>query len=765
MTPLFRRLGLFIENRRLWILVACAVLILGAFAGATRLTMASGFETFISPGSQTYKDYERFNQNFSSDVVVTIVTGDSLPQLLKAGNLQATKDIEQRMSGNPAILSTVSPASLIEQYRSQNPGTSVEDAVVNPETGEIRPELKRAFPDQEHAVVSIALKGNLPSDEVKDAVKSVESAVEAAGFNGVTTTITGMPVMFTELEDLMSLSLATMFIVAVALMLLILAVIFKVRGFFAWRWLPLGVVIIGIIYAFGLMGVLSVPITMVSMAVFPVLIGLGVDYAIQFHNRYDEEARRGETTADAIIDSVTHIGPAIGIAIIAACLGFVALFFSPVPMVRDFGLMLIIGVVACYAAAMFVLLSILYWHDRRKAQKANAVKANNQAGIEKVGFVEKGLRRLAPWVIKNPAIILSIAVLVTVGGFIADSNIKTETEESKFLSQDLQVMRDLDLLESLAGGVSSTNVLIEADDVAEPSVLIWMADLEQRINQSHGGAIIGTSGIADLVQQSSADGTIPQDPEQVKQILAESSEQVKMNLINSDYTAANLIVNLREIDIGEGARDLNKQLANEIADPPDGVSATLTGSTVIGVKLFDALTTGRMKMTYIGIAFIFAGVLLLFRLRLFRALAAILPIILILGWSSGVMFLAGIKYTPLTATLGALILGIGTEFTILLMMRYYEERGKGEDPSEAMITAVTKIGRAIIASGLTVIGGFAALLTANDFLILRDFGIVTMINVFFALVSTLVVLPALIVSFDRWREHKRTRSAVYIEKT
>ena len=66
---------------------------------------------------------------------------------------------------------------------------------------------------------------------------------------------------------------------------------------------------------------------------------------------------RGETIADAIVDSVTHIGPAIGIAIIAACLGFAALFFSPVPMIKDFGYMLIIGVIACY------LVSIVYTID------------------------------------------------------------------------------------------------------------------------------------------------------------------------------------------------------------------------------------------------------------------------------------------------------------------------------------------------------------------------------------------------------------------
>ena len=125
---------------------------------------------------------------------------------------------------------------------------------------------------------------------------------------------------------------------------------------------------------------------------------------------------------------------------------------------------------------------------------------------------------------------------------------------------------------------------------------------------------------------------------------------------------------------------------------------------------------------------------------------------MIVGWSGGMMYLLGLKYTPLTATLGALIIGIGSEYTILLMMRYYEERGKGEMPYEAMRTAMVRIGRAILASGITTVAGFSALLSAGQFPILRDFGIVTVVAVAFALVSTLVVLPPLVVWVDSRRK-------------
>jgi uncharacterized protein len=500
---------------------------------------------------------------------------------------------------------------------------------------------------------------------------------------------------------------------------------------------------------------------LVSMAVFPIVIGLGVDYAIQFHNRYDEEGMRGKTIADAIVDSVTHIGPAIGIAIIAACLGFAALFFSPVPMIKDFGYMLIIGVIACYLVSMFILLTLLYWRDRRHAADAAAARVNKKPGKEHAGKVEMGLQKLAPWVIRHPVIILPIALVLTIGGLVADSHISTITEWSEYLSPDLPVIQDFHNLGAVAGGTTSVNLLIEAKDVTEPSIMSWTVQLERSLGAEQSATISSVNSAADLVLQATG-GRIPSDSPQIKQIMENIPEPIKKNLVNDDYTAANIIVNSKEAGISY-AKDLKTILPGYVANPPAGVKVTITGNSLIGVALFDALNGGRVKMTLIGLAFVFLGLFLLFKFRILKALLAIIPIGLIIGWSSGFMYISGIQYTPLTATLGTLIMGIGVEFTILLMMRYYEERDKGENPMEAMTTAMAKIGRAIIASGLTVIGGFGSLLIAKDFLILRDFGIVTMINVFFALVSTLFVLPSLIVWVDSWREKRRPAAKVIKE--
>ena len=173
------------------------------------------------------------------------------------------------------------------------------------------------------------------------------------------------------------------------------------------------------------------------------------------------------------------------------------------------------------------------------------------------------------------------------------------------------------------------------------------------------------------------------------------------------------------------------------------------------MALFNGLSSGRTEITLIGIGTVFFGLFLVFRFSLTKAILSWLPLILVIGWVAGVMYLTGIKYNPLTVCLGAMIMGMGVEYTILYMMRYYEERGKGEVPATAMTTAITKVGRAITASGVTTIGGFGALLAAGGFVVVRDFGIVTMLAVFLGLVSALVVHPPMVVLVDSWLARRR----------
>ena len=89
------------------------------------------------------------------------------------------------------------------------------------------------------------------------------------------------------------------------------------------------------------------------------MIGLGIDYGIQFHARLDEEARKGSLDT-AVMVMVTRTGPAVMYAMLATCMGFAAMFISTVPMIRSFGLVAMIGVMSCFVISLIGIPTIAH---------------------------------------------------------------------------------------------------------------------------------------------------------------------------------------------------------------------------------------------------------------------------------------------------------------------------------------------------------------------------------------------------------------------
>jgi len=173
--------------------------------------------------------------------------------------------------------------------------------------------------------------------------------------------------------------------------------------------------------------------------------------------------------------------------------------------------------------------------------------------------------------------------------------------------------------------------------------------------------------------------------------------------------------------------------------------------------LINGLTTGRRNMTLLGLVLIFFILLLVYR-DLLKAILPILPMVMVIGWMGGLMYLTGMKYNPMTATLGALVLGVGSEYAILTMERFYEEKERTDDTTKALFKAVGSIGPAIVASGLTTVFGFSALI-ASPFPMTSGFGTITVLSVIFALLATFIIFPVLLVRFEYWRKNKADMKA------
>lgn len=763
---IFEKIGEFVEKSPKKILATAIILMLLSFIGAGLIEQRSGTDTFVKKNSETYQNYDHlYKQNFGSEVIVVLVESDDVreSEVLEAINsfdriIEQDKDVENVVS----MASLIKSASYSATGRSEIPDDNTILTLIDQLPSAY---VEQFMPDTTHTLIMIQMPGSINEDNKKRVLAQVEKTVDIIDFPAGTTAVaTGEPAYIIAMSEEMTSSLGSMLFLAFVLMIIGLKIVFRhVR----WSLLPIPVILVGLIYTFGAMGLLSIPMTMASMAVFPILIGLGADYAIQFQSRIEEELAKGESAEEAIIDTIKHTGPAVAIAVTATSLGFIALLISPVPMIQDFGKMSLVGVILCYLVSMFVLVALLYRLDRRSLEKEseknlkkelNGNKTTVEPATEHNSPLGTFLARVSLLTTKHYMIVIALASIFAIAGLYADEHVGVQTDTKDFVPQDMQALQDLNKLNRVMGGSDQLSIIIRADDIMDPDLLQWMVDFSELEEERHNH-ITGSGSIGSLIY--SGYGSIPSDKDTVISITDSMSSVITDQYIeggNLGVLNLKLESNLQTQQVSNIIEAVENDL--QWYAPPPGVTVTVTGNKVTETSIIGALTSGRTAMGYLGMAIIFIGMLLIYR-DWMKSLATILPIVMVTGWLGGVMYLSGMEYNPLTATLGALAIGIGAEFTILMLERYFEERNKGLEPLDAMETAALRIGPAILASGFTVIFGFSALV-ASSFPMLRGFGIVTVIAVAFSLFSTIVVLPPIMVNLDRWRSGRQA-SKKYIE--
>ncbi len=732
------------------------LLIILSLQEAQFIEMRSGTDTFVEKTSKLYQDFDHlYLKLFSTQSIVVMIEGKDItdPELLKA------LDRAQRSAASiPGVIEVTSPTTVIKQANYEMTGKSEipeDEAAIKSIVDSYMPSA--LMPDETHAFMSVVIEGSATDQMQEEILRETEASVAFAEFPpdyGII--VTGDPAFNIALNYEMNSSMGPLLGISVILMVVVLYMVFRhVR----WRLLPLPVVLLGIIFTFGAMGSLQIPMTMVSMAAFPVLIGLGIDYAIQFHNRIEEELGKGEDAAEAVVQTIKHIGPAVLIALIITALGFISLFTSVVPMIQDFGKLLLIGIVMCFLSALFMGVTVIYSLHRadvsKRLKNGNFHKKNEHPGNNvQPDMLDSMLGRITAFTLKYPWIILLVAGLSCLGGMYVDSMVPLQTDVQTFVPQDMPALLDLKHLGSILGGNEEINLVIKTDNNADPDLLYWIDDFAEHEveGRSH---IYGSGSIVSIVKEMNG-GEIPDSEEEVRHLYARMSDTQKERYIHG----GNIMV--LDLNIGNAMGELGLEGISELADtveedlkwfpPPPGTTVTITGGSVVFFEVIDALTSGRMLMTMLGIVFVFIGLLVIYRDHL-KALTPVITMLIVVGWSGGIMYYTGLEYTPMTATLGALILGVGSEYAILMMERYFEEKDKGASPEEAMHVASIKMGKAIVSSGLTTVFGFAALI-ASPFSMTSNFGFITVIDVTLALFATFVVFPPVLVLLDKHREQR-----------
>ncbi len=653
--------------------------------------------------------------------------------------------------------------------------------------------LAYLFPNDHSTQIVLRLRPDLSDSERSEALRLIREAVydttprkactyrgqpEACfGLHGAGTyTITGAPILVEGITGALKEALLILFAVAIVVMGIVLLLVFHSR----WRLLPLAIALAAAALTFGLLDLTGGSLTIASIATLPILIGLVVDYAIQLQARFDEASADGAAPLEAARSAAGRAGPTIATACLATGAGFLALQLSPIPMVRGFGILLIVGIALGLGLALTVGFAALSLRGG----------AGRWSAPPLAGFFATAFPALAEWVgrkrerrahsghplfqseriialaLGRPKRVLAVGAVLALIGWGVGTQIDTVSDVQSLGPQGLREIKDLEKVQDATGVAGQLQVAVEAPDLADPATIEWMAGFKQRVLEENGfsGArpsclkaeicpgpalsdFLVSSKRKEQLKRSEIRATLrelpPYDLEQLAPVNAKIGLPGHLALLSFGIRSQSL----------QGQQAVISRVRGAVGEPgspggpPAGVRVRFAGLPVITAAAASDLSSSRYWLTLAGLAAVALALLAAYR-SFIRALVPLVPVVLATGWSSLVLWLTQIPLNPMSAALGALTIAIATEFSVILAARFREERGGGLAVAAAIRAAYARTGPAVFASAVTVIAGFAVLI-ASDVSMLRDFGFVTVIDLGVALLGVMVALPAALSWLER----------------
>jgi predicted RND superfamily exporter protein len=654
------------------------------------------------------------------------------------------------------------------------------------------------FPGRDAALIAVRMRAGLSEAQRRHTIALVRAAVAMPQWhlgNGETYLVTGVPVIVSDLVGSIGHAIELLMIAVVLVMAAALGLIFTGRP----RLLPLVLALLATALTFGALALAGASLTMASIAVLPVLVGLAVDYAIQFQSRVGEEQDDERADAPARVAAVLAAAGSGGATILtagaASAAAMLALLLSPVPMVQGFGVLLVIGVALALALTLTAGAAALSLGrpPRARPPRGPAALAGAGEGLAAAWRGAGEMLRSNPLTsfvtgtalgvaVRRPERVLAAGLALAALGWGLDTQTSVQTDITKLVPQSMSSLRGLDALERTTGVAGEIDLLVRSRDVAAPATIEWMSAFESRVlarfgySQARGctrSRLCPAFSLPDLFQLGEAAGTgvasgggssgrggsgAPRKltAAEVDGVLSAIPSYFSQDVVTADRRTATLAFGIRAMSLQEQQR-LIEAMRSQLR-PPAGVSASLVGLPVLAAQSGTEVASPwrRLVTLLVGLALVAAVLLTAFRGDRRRALTPLVPIVLATGWSALVLFAVRVPLNPMSVTLGALVIAISTEFSVLLSERFRQElAGAAErDTVAALRRSYARTGAAVGASGVTAIAGFGVLALSN-IAMLRDFGVVTLIDLTVSLLGVLIALPAVLAISERAERSQR----------
>ncbi|MFT4885687.1 MAG: putative RND superfamily exporter protein [Natronomonas sp.] len=792
------------------------LLVTAGFAfGLGSVETAAGTQQFAEnvPAEQAFQEVNRqFTPSFTADTGSTqlIQSGENV---LGRSELLPMLRVQEELADRPAmrVSSTSSAASIVAQQLDPSATTPEEQqrAIEGATDTEIREAVRRA--DEQNPRFSGLLSNDFnrgsasASATIGVVTHELPAGLEASSGQGGASPLTPIQERaqyitesaggdirvfgsgITAAEFTMVITDTLRIVVPAALLLITFFLMVAYRDLAD---LLLGIValLMALVWTFGFMGLAGIPFSQVLIAVPPMLLAVGIDFGIHAVNRYREERDEGYDITEGMRQANDQVLVAFFIVTGTTVIGFAANLTSDLVPIREFGIVAAIGIVFTFLIFGIFLPAAKVKLDHARVRYpiptfSTAPMGSGESRLSDVHSVGITIARAAPF---------AFVILLLVGSGFAGvyaTGIDTTFENEDFLPPeeppeyyeyapeplepgDYSVTQNINFLQdNFQSGQDDTVTVYVEGPMEAPHAL----ESIQRAGDDPPDSFVREDGHADatslvtviqdhaerdpefrrLVERNDidADGVPDRNLGEIYDYLMDSPASGQTRQYLTEDRRATRVVYSVESDASQ--QEITAD-ARTVADR-HRFEATATGNTVVFQAISDlilqsALVSLTVALTGTAVFLVFIYWLLLGRASL--GIANVIPVAITVTLIAASMRALGIAFNAFTATILAITIGLGIDYSVHITHRFADEYEKrGQEVYAALEPTILGTGGALAGSMLTTVFGIGVLVLSL-FPAIGQFGFLTALSVFYSYLASIFVLPSVLVGWawatDRW---------------
>ena len=513
------------------------------------------------------------------------------------------------------------------------------------------------------------------------------------------------------------------------------------------------VVIIGVMWAFGILGLLQYEITVLTALIPPLIIVIGIPNCIFLINKYQQEVKKHGNQALSLQRVISKIGNATLMTNITTASGFATFIITDSKLLKEFGIVASINIIGIFVLSLLII-PIIY--SFMSLPKTKHLKHLNKRWIDGfVNWMEKIVRERRISIYVTSIVLLVVSIIGIYQIEISGSPIEDMPKKAEFF-------KDIRFFEKEFDGIMPVEIVVDTKrkkGVLKPATLKRMDQLSDIIEETPElSKPISVVNLVKYSKQAFYNGIpkyyqLPTSQENtfIMDVARKSSGNGNLlkSFVDSTGQTARITTYMQDVKT-ERMEDIEKRLEESIAKifPSERFQVYLTGKALIFLKGTKYLV--KNLVLSLALAILLIGLFMAYLFRSFRMIIiSLIPNLLPLVITAGVMGFLGVPIKPSTILVFSIAFGISVDDTIHFLAKYRQELAANQwKIKKSVYAALRETGVSMFYTSIVLFFGFSVFVTSN-FGGTVALGALVSATLLFAMLANLILLPSLLLSLER----------------